>query len=190
MGLEDVLEIINQQEEEVVNQPFTVTDLDSAAEAQRRITYFNDRIKEIESTMNKQLEPFLKKIELIKEWAQSEKEVQEDKIKHYSNMLELFIREEVMLAEVNGKKPKKIIKLPYGKIQLKKQQPEFERDEEMLFSFAKDHGYTKIKESTDWSTLKKQCQVVNGRLVTEDGEAVPGVVVTERDDEFNLVLED
>lgn len=188
--LEDVLAHINEQEEEVVKAPFVVNNLETAAEATRRITYFHERMTELDSIMEKQIAPFLEKIELIKNWNSEAKQEYLDKVEHYSILLELFMRKEVEAQEQSGKKPKKSINLPYGKIALKKQQPEFEKDEDILFNYAKERELVRTKESTDWATLKKECTVVNGRLVDPNGEIVPGVIVMERDDKFEVKLND
>lgn len=187
--LDEVLVEVNQEEEEVVKQPFMVEDLETAAEAQRRISYFHDRMTEIDGIVEKQIEPFLKKIEKIREWGEQAKEEYVSKVSHYEALLEVFMRQEVEKQLEAGKKPKKTINLPYGKIALKKQQPEFQRDEEVLFEYAKQTGFIRVKESTDWAELKKKCQVHDGKLIDENGEVVPGVVVVEREDKFEVKLE-
>jgi|GEM_PF-2941712 len=190
--LNSFIEQLNQDEEQTQEQTFEVfqvTDLDSAAEAQRRIAYFHEQMAEIDVIVQKQLEPFLAKVERIKEWGEQAKQEYVDKVDHYSLLLETFIRNEVATQEEKGKKPKKTIKLPYGSIALKKQQPEFVKEEEKLLEYAKVVGLFKVKETTDWAELKKKCQVVEGKLVYEEtGEIVPGVTVIERGDKFELKL--
>ena len=44
--------------------------------------------------------------------------------------------------------------------------------------------FIEVKKSAKWGDLKKITQVVNGRVVTEDGEIVEGVEVVERLPEF------
>lgn len=189
-NLEEVL-IEIQSEEEVEHQSyFLVNNLETAAEAQRRISYFNEQNMSIDNIIQKQIEPFLKKIEKIKEWGEEAKKEHNEKINYYSMLLENYIREEIEQQTAAGKKPKKTIKLPYGKISLKSQQPEFQKDEKVLYEFAKQNGYVvPVEPKLDWSTLKKSCTVLGDKLVTEDGEVVPGIVVFEREDKFYLELE-
>jgi hypothetical protein len=187
--LEYVLDEMNEQEEEIAKQPFLVTDLDSAAEAQRRITYFNERMTEIDEITEKQIAPFLAKIEKIREWGGQAKREYIDKALNYEVLLESYIRNEITKQVDAGKKPKKSIKLPYGTIALKKQQPEFQKDEVMLLEYAKSEGFVKVKESTDWAELKKKCEVHEGRLIDDNGQVVPGVSVVEREDRFELKLD-
>jgi hypothetical protein len=179
-ALEEVLNIMNEQEEAQQNV-FEVKDLETATEAGRRITYINDRMSEIDSIVEKQLEPFLKKIEMIKEWGEEAKKEYIEKSQRYEMLLEMYWRSEV---EKQGKKAKKSLKLPYGELKLQKQQPEFNRNEEELLEYAKYSGHVKVKESADWSAIKKDCVVLNGKLVDANGEYVPGVEVIERDDKF------
>lgn len=96
--------------------------------------------------------------------------------------------------------------LPSGKLVLKKQAPEFERDDTVLLPWLKENGfdeYVKTKESVDWAGLKKIIEVagytdVDGNsglcasipdpdakcLMQANGFMVPGITVTERPDKF------
>ena len=177
---------MNQIEEK---QPFIVTNLETAAEAQRRLAYFEDKKREIDKITEQQIEPFKQKIEKIQAWGEEAKKEFEDKQEHYKSLLEAYWRSEIQKAIEAGKKPKKTLKLPYGSISLKRQQPEFIKDDDLLFKFAKSSGFTKVSEKTDWSALKKKTQIINGQLVTEDGEIVTGIEVKERDDKFEIKLD-
>jgi replicative DNA helicase len=186
--LETMLEEMEQLEEQEVQQAFTVTNLETAAEAQRRIAYFEERKLEIDSIIEHQIAPFLAKIEKIKEWGQQSKVEFEEKQEHYSNHLEMYLREEVAKQMESGKKLKKTLALPYGKISLKKQQPKFEKNDDELFSYAKEAGFIRVKEETDWAELKKNCVVADGKMYDTNGEAIPGVIVIELEDKFELKL--
>ena len=86
--------------------------------------------------------------------------------------------------------------LKNGKLILKKQNPEYKRDDKTAIAWLKDNGggkFVKIKEELDWSALKEASGVVDGKVifgetVNEDGEieqlAVPGIEVIEREDKF------
>lgn len=86
---------------------------------------------------------------------------------------------------------------PGGKLILKRQEPEYKRDEKTVIEWLKGHDgaqYVKTKEELAWSDLKAAASgVVDGKLilreeVTEDGEiiqiTVPGIDVVERQDKF------
>lgn len=78
--------------------------------------------------------------------------------------------------------------IPAGKLMLKKQAPEFKRDEKTVIDWLKQtpegSQYVKTVESLDWDNLKKVSTVVGNAIVTADGEIIPGVEVIEREDKF------
>ena len=83
--------------------------------------------------------------------------------------------------------------LPSGKLVLKHQEPKYETKDEELVPWLKRNqmnSLVKVKESADWANLKKELKLSpDGKaMVTADGEVVPGVTVTERDDKFVVTL--
>lgn len=78
-------------------------------------------------------------------------------------------------------------KLPGGKLVLKTQNPEYTRDDKAVIEWAKANGFgqfVKVEEKLAWQELKDATAVFEGHIVTEDGEIVPGVEVTNRDAKF------
>lgn len=78
---------------------------------------------------------------------------------------------------------------PYGKLVLKKQAPEFKRDDKAVIDWLKQNNgteYVKTVESLDWANLKKDTTVVGNTIVNADGEIIPGVEVIEREDKFTV----
>lgn len=74
-------------------------------------------------------------------------------------------------------------RLPSGSIIKKYPQPEFKRNNDELLNWIKANNmkeYIEIKEAPKWGELKKITKVINGQVVTEDGEIVEGVEVIER----------
>ncbi len=73
-------------------------------------------------------------------------------------------------------------RLPSGEIVKKYPSPEFRRDNDRLLNWIKSSGldYVEVKETPKWGELKKITKVINGQVVTEDGEIVEGVEVVER----------
>ena len=79
--------------------------------------------------------------------------------------------------------------LPSGKLVLKKQGPEFERDDDLILAWLKandEQKYVKTKESVDWMELKKTLTVFGEQVAGETGEIIPGITVTERPDVFKV----
>lgn len=85
-------------------------------------------------------------------------------------------------------KTQETYKLPSGTLKLKKQNPEYIRDEEKLLIWAKANNpaHVKVKESVDWAELKKELKFVDDKALTEDGEIVDGVKVVKRPDVFGI----
>ena len=188
-NLKDVLNEIEEQEQEAVKSLFDVTDLEGAAEAHRRIVFHHERMAQLDKIMEEQIAPFLAKIEKIKAWNTEAKEEHLDRIDNYRYLLEEYMRAEYQKQVDAGKKPKKSIKLPFGSIALKKQQPEFEKDEDLLYLYAEENDLLKVKREIDWASIKAKAEVKNGVLVDENGEIVPGVKVKEREDKFEVKVQ-
>ena len=112
---------------------------------------------------------------------------------------------EMKLEQYFGSVPHKVTKtqesyqLPSGKLVVKKQAPEYERDDALILAWLKandEDRFVKTKESVDWAELKKKIdvlqltagdeQVAEQVVFTETGEVVPGITVTERPDVFKV----
>ena len=100
---------------------------------------------------------------------------------------------ENMLAEYFATVPHKktktqeSYKLPGGKLVLKTQNPEYNRDDARVIDWLKKNGqaqFVKIEEKLDWAALKGATAVFDGHIVTEDGEIIDGVEVINRDAKF------
>lgn len=80
--------------------------------------------------------------------------------------------------------------LPSGKLVLKEQEPEWERDEDELLKWAEENGlnqYIKIKKSIDWDGLKKHLTVLDDMAVLEGTTKVaPSVKVVDRGLKFSI----
>jgi len=78
-------------------------------------------------------------------------------------------------------------KLLAGKLVLKKQQPEFIRDEAALLSWAEATApeYVKIEKKVNWADLKKKANV-SGEDVLYEGEVIPGITAKARPDVFEV----
>lgn len=89
-------------------------------------------------------------------------------------------------------KTQKTYDLPSGKLVLKHQEPKYDtRDEELVpWLKANRPELVKVKESSDWANLKKELKISpdGTAMVTEHGEIVPGVTVTQREDKFSVSL--
>lgn len=129
------------------------------------------RYKESLQAKMEELQDKLRKLEdeerQIKEWRDS-------------YLIEYF----ELIPEEFKKKTKTMEKyrLPSGEIIKKYPNPEFKRDNKKLLGWIKANklDYVEVKETPKWGELKKITKVVNGQVVTKDGEIVEGVEVVER----------
>ena len=92
---------------------------------------------------------------------------------------------------VKGKKTK-TMKLAGGSCSFTKARPAFTKNEDELLMFVKENcaEYLNVKESVNWNEFKKTLNYASdGKMVTEDGEVVPGVTYTIGDDTFTVKTE-
>lgn len=175
---EQVEEIVK---EETTTDGFVINTMEDAVEADQRIAYHRAKQAEVDALVNAQVEAFQTKIDRLKEWSNEAKKEFVESEKFYTHRLEFYLKQEI----ANGSK-KKSINLPNSKIKMIKQQPEYIKDERMMFDYAKANGFVKVKESADWSAIKKVGKLVGKVLIDENGEQIPGVEVQEREDKFSI----
>ncbi|UZN53063.1 host-nuclease inhibitor Gam family protein [Bacillus paralicheniformis] len=180
----DLMDAMPQEEEGP--EIFEVHDLETAAEAQRRVAYFKRKQAEIDAVADKQIERLKMEIEQLEHWQEEAKKEYVERENFYKHRLERYMREEVRKMQENGKKPKKTIKLPYGTIKLVKQQPEYQRNENDLLEYAESKGFVRVKKDVDWATIKQKAKVFGDKLIDADGELIPGVTVVDREDKFTV----
>lgn len=81
--------------------------------------------------------------------------------------------------------------LPSGKLVVKKQEPEYERDEEALVEWLKANGgetFVKVKETVDWAGLKGTLSVIGETVADANGQIIPCIKATERPSVFKVEL--
>lgn len=81
--------------------------------------------------------------------------------------------------------------LPSGKLVFKQQEPEYERDDELIMKWMYEtsdtpHKYIKTKESLDWSAFKKTLTVCGEVVADENGVVIPGIKAIEREPVFKV----
>ncbi len=86
-------------------------------------------------------------------------------------------------------KTQETYKLPSGTLKRKFGGVEYVRNDEVLLAWLQDNNhekFIKIKESPDWAELKKTVTISGNSVVTAEGEIVGGVMVTEKEDKFEI----
>lgn len=92
---------------------------------------------------------------------------------------------------IKGKKSK-TMKLAGGTCSFTKARPAFAMNEDTLLAFVKENApeYVVVKESINWNEYKKTLDyAADGKMVTEDGEVVPGLSYTIGEDTFSVKTE-
>ena len=79
-------------------------------------------------------------------------------------------------------KTQETYRLPSYKLKLKRQEPDYDRDNEELLAWARSTNdsekLVRVKEEPAWDAIKKSCLISGNQLVYEaTGEIVPGVTV-------------
>jgi hypothetical protein len=94
-------------------------------------------------------------------------------------------------AKTEGAKTKSIA-VPEGLIGLRSKPAAIEHDDNLVLPFAKklDVKFAKVTESLNWAEFKKTLKVDGSLMVTGDGEIVPGITVTEKEDELYYKLKE
>lgn len=127
-------------------------------------------------------ESIINKIELLQEKLKKVEEEEQYLIeRRNSYLIEYF--ESIPDKFKKRTKTQEKYRLPSGSIIKKYPQPEFKRNNEQLLNWIKSNHlneYIEVKEAPKWGELKKITKVINGQVVTEDGEIVEGVEVVER----------
>ncbi|MHB8172123.1 MAG: host-nuclease inhibitor Gam family protein [Thermincolia bacterium] len=171
---------------EIPEKPkFEVTDKSSAEWVMRKIAKLNKDISEIQNIVTEQTEPLRQEIKQIEEWGQNETEKASSHVKFLESFLEPFHRK---LIEIDPKA--KTIKLPHGKMEIRKQQPKIEKDDKTLLTWLKKgkmDNFIKTEETPKWGELKELTKIEKGKVIyTETGEIVEGVTAIDRPDKFEV----
>lgn len=166
VNLIETVESFGVPEDQEQRERFKIESKDQAAWALRKMA----RIKAEQKENNRVAQA---EIDLIVSWRDEENEKLERSISFFESLLHEFF---LQLRESDPKL--KTMKLPHGTLKMRAQQPQYEYDEEILLSWAKENlpEAVVIKESIAKTPVKKHIQ--------ETGELVPGVTIIERPEKF------
>ena len=121
------------------------------------------------------------------EWyAQKTKEIKEQTDFNTMN-LEARLADYFATVPHKSTKTQESYSLPGGKLILKKQNPEYKRDDKAVIEWLKqkhEGQFIKVTEALDWAGLKGSAEEFEGTMVTEDGEIIPGIEVIYREPKF------
>lgn len=153
------------------------------------VSKINEDIDSINTLCDKEIE---KVVDRVNTYRQAQIKPLANQIVYYEKLLKNYTEKE--LAETN----KRSVKLPYGTLSMKKQQPKWDYgDEKELVKWFKDNGFNNLlnKKETfavDKKSLKDVVAVTDDGVVisTEDKKQIvlPGVSVTAQEDKFSIKI--
>ena len=168
-------------------------EVNSDSEVSRAVDYINwaEYQKEKNTKMYEEsIAPFIENIKKADKWLEEQNGRLETNVNTVTTNLKVYLMRDNQKRVESGKKARKTVKTPFGNFSLKKQQPQFVKEEKLLMEYAKSAG--KVNEKTtvsvDWAAIKKESRLVDGKLIDPNGEVVPGVKVVEQDDKATVTL--
>lgn len=172
---------------EEAKEPFIIDSQEKAAWVMRKLRQIEQKKAENNDTANNMVGEFQKEIEGVQAWQKGENDRLDNDASWFIAGLETWHRKQY--EEDNDIKT---IKLPFGKLEIRAQQPEYIRDANKLKLWVKEIRPDCLEtiEKPKWDELKKSIKVVDGQAVdTTNGFVIDGVTVVEREAKFNVKVE-
>jgi hypothetical protein len=146
------------------------------------------KIRQIRADQKKEKEELARQMRFYQDQMDMIDKEADDDAAFFEGLLRGYFASRVDDGFTKSTKTKTTYKLPSGNLILKKQAPEYERKDEELLPWLKQNRpeLVNVTESANWAELKKTVKINGDTVVTEDGEVVPGVKVTEREDKFEV----
>lgn len=169
------------KEEKPVREPFTV-DNDMKAE------WVLSKIRRIRADQKKEKDELARQMQFYQDQMDMIDRQADEEVTFFESMLIPYFAERMDSGFTKSTKTQTTYKLPSGKLVLKKQEPTYDRNNAELLPWLKANRpeLVKVEESPNWAELKKTITVVGEAATTKDGEVIPGVKVTEREDKFEV----
>lgn len=177
-GFMDDLEV---QELNIVNDDsFKITSRDQANYFVRKVMDLKTQEQEVIMTAKQEAERLLG---LIMQWQEKELSTIHTGMDYFNGLLREYAE-----SELNGTK-KRSIKLPFGTLAFRTQQPKFNYDEETLKAYLQSLQSDLVEEKVEYKVnkteLKKRAMVIDGKLML-NGQVVDGVSIEMLDDKFEV----
>ena len=171
----------NKQE---VREQFTV---DNDMKAEWCLTKIRNVRKEKEreiAELQRQMQFYKDQIDLITQKADEDEAF-------FKSMLLPYFTDRLAAGFTKETKTQITYKTPSGALKIKHQNPDFnykDHQDETIAWLKKNNlaKFVKVKEETDWAELKKTVKVDGENVVSADGEVIPGIKVTPKDDVFEV----
>lgn len=146
------------------------------------------KIRRIRADQKKETDELTRQMQFYKDQMDIIARNADEAVAFFESMLTGYFAERLEGGFTKSTKTQTTYKLPTGKLVLKKQAPEYERKDEDLLPWLKANrpDLVKVTESANWAELKKSIKINGENVVTADGEVIPGVKVTVREDKFEV----
>ena len=169
------------KEEKPVRERFTV-DNDMKAE------WVLSKIRRIRADQKKEKDELARQMQFYQDQMDMIDRQADEEVTFFESMLIPYFAERMDSGFTKSTKTQTTYKLPSGKLVLKKQEPTYDRNNAELLPWLKANRpeLVKVEESPNWAELKKTITVIGEAATTKDGEVIPGVKVTEREDKFEV----
>ena len=182
--LTSLQEFMDKEEVKALNitsdEGFKINSREQANYFLKQILDLRQQQSEIFATAEEELERLTS---IVNQWKEIETAKLDKRIQYFSELLEDFAYRELENTDKHS------IKLPYGSIGFKKQQPLYEYDDKSITESLKENFPDLLDEVVQYkfnkSELKKIGTVKDGKLYINNLE-IQGVSVTERDDKFDV----
>lgn len=147
------------------------------------------KIRAAKKNAEREIEELTRQMEFYKARMNQVQQEYEEEKNFFQEMLLPYFSNRVEGGFTKETKTQVSYPLPTGKLLLKHREPDFEYKEKQKDTIAwlkKNEGekYIKVKEELDWSALKKTVSVSGNSVCNKEGEVIPGITVTPREDEF------
>ena len=177
--------IIENEETAEVREHFDV-DNDMKAE------WVISKIRKIRQNQKREKEELERQMRFYQDQAEIIDREADENVAFFESMLREYFQSRVDEGFAKATKTKVTYKLPTGELILKHREPEYEykQNQQQTIDWLKNSNaeqYIKVKEELKWTDLKKDVTISGNNVAYKaTGEIIPGITVTEREDEFQV----
>lgn len=115
---------------------------------------------------------------------------EQEKLDKSTSYLKSKLREYFETVEHKKTKTQESYKLLTGNLVMKNATQKMVKDDEELLSYMKEHklnDFIKTKESVDWASYKKECEIVDGKVVNvQTGQLIECIKVEDVPESFDI----
>jgi hypothetical protein len=154
------------------DQDKKINSLEDASRYAYGVSVTKEKIEEIESIANKEIERWKAKIKEVEDWRDNQVTKLNDSKKYLEYLLTDYHKRVFESASEKEQKKLKSIKLPYGVTLSSKVKTDLKvNDNDKYVSYCMSNGFfEEVPPKLKWGQLKNTLEVVNGNVVNCDGE--------------------